>query len=212
MIWNVIQIQHAELFWQVNPRSLMNKTDNTSILPSDEENKIHYETLTCSCDSQPIALRWNREIDSDSTIASVDSSTSTGVNCFTARICFILLVSLLGFISFPAFQRMKGTSAGWKKTFFPLSLNLSHLSFSLCFPLHPTLRVWVRRKRWVTGKAQCVCRGLWASCSSCCSIRRWHSASRWWSERLRIWPSSHGSQELQVKAVNTSSNQLHECF
>lgn len=204
MIWNVIQTQHTELLRQVNPRSLMNKTDNTLILPSDEENRIHYETLTCSCDSQPIALRGNQEIDSDRTNDSVDSSTSTTVNCFTAGVCFILLVSLLGVISFPASQRMKGTSAGWKKTFFPLSLNLSHLSFSLCFSLHPTLRVWVLRKRWVTGKAQCVCRGLWASCSSCCSIRRWRSASRWWFERLRIWQNSHGSQELQVKAEKSS--------
>lgn len=67
-----------------------------------------------------------------------------------------------------------------------------------------TIRALVLRRRWVTGRARCVSRGFWDNCLSCCSTRRLPSASRWWSARLRISSSSHGSQELQVDASKSS--------
>lgn len=131
-----------------------------------------------------------------------------GFKCFTAWICSILLFSFSWFHFIPSLPKDEGNIC-WVKEDFPSSCWISHIfSFSIGFLLNPTLRVWVLRKHWVTGRALCVCRGLWANCSSCCSTRQWPSASRWWSERLRIWPSSRVSQELQVKTSSYYNSKI----
>lgn len=96
---------------------------------------------------------------------------------------------------------------GWREHLLGTRRHLSSVkSLSFFLPLTND-RVWVLRKHGVTGRARWACRGLWASCSSCCSTRLWLSASRWWSERQGVWPNSHGSPELQVKTHGSSCAQ-----
>lgn len=150
--------------------------------------------------SKPHWLRTKTLIFTDLSLAAlIDSLSDSTIEAYSWVLLVLLLESPLSLGFYPQFpKQMKQTSAEWKKTF-PFFLSLTFLS--LRFSVLSTLRVWVLRKRWAAGRALCVCHGLWGNCSSCCSTRHWPSASRWWFERLRIWPSSQGSQELQVKTT-----------